>query len=309
MKYKKTAGLWAILLCVFLLWACAPAALQAVAPVTLTDMKGRSVTLQAPITRAVALAASDCEILYALGAQDALAGRGAYCDYPPEALALPAVQSNYEINLEQILALSPQVVFVEDMDPADEKIKAMEAAGIAVVMTNAHYRIEEVYQGIALIGAAMGKNGEAAAVIEDMRAAFARVSEKAAQKAGGKTVYFEVSPLEYGLWTAGSGTFMDEIAGMLGLTNAFSDVEGWSRISEEQVLERNPDYIVTIAMYYGEGPTPQDEIMGRAGWQNVAAVQNGAILNLQDDTLSRPGPRLAQGAAALYAFVYGNDAS
>lgn len=98
---------------------------------------------------------------------------------------------------------------------------------------------------------------------------------------------------------------MDEIAQMLGLKNAFADVEGWAEISEEQVLERDPDYIVTITMYYGEGPTPVEEIESRAGWENVAAVKNGKILNLQNDELSRPGPRLADGAKALYDFVYG----
>ena len=51
---------------------------------------------------------------------------------------------------------------------------------------------------------------------------------------GSKTVYFEVSPLEYGLWTAGKGTFMDELAQMIGLKNAFEDVEGWAAISERR---------------------------------------------------------------------------
>ena len=85
----------------------------------------------------------------------------------------------------------------------------------------------------------------------------------------------------------------------------FADVTGWGEISEEQVLERNPDYIVTISMYYGEGPTPVEEIESRAGWENVTAVKNGKILNLQNNELSRPAPRLAEGAQALYDFVYG----
>ena len=111
--------------------------------------------------------------------------------------------------------------------------------------------------------------------------------------------------MEWGLWTAGSGTFMDEIATMLGLTNIFSDVDGWGEISEEQVIQRNPDYIVTITMYYGEGPTPEEEIINRAGWQEISAVKNGAVLNADSNEISRPGPRLTDAAAQLYAFVYG----
>ena len=84
-----------------------------------------------------------------------------------------------------------------------------------------------------------------------------------------------------------------------------ADVDGWGQVSEEQILERNPDVIVTITMYYGEGPTPEEEIAGRAGWEEVSAVKNGKILNLQNNELSRPAPRLADGAKALYDFVYG----
>jgi iron complex transport system substrate-binding protein len=97
---------------------------------------------------------------------------------------------------------------------------------------------------------------------------------------------------------------MNEIANLIGLKNCFEDVEGWGEISEEQVLERNPDYIVTISMYFGEGPTPVEEILSRKGWGDVTAVKNEAILNLQNNELSRPGPRLADGAKLLYEFVY-----
>jgi len=114
--------------------------------------------------------------------------------------------------------------------------------------------------------------------------------------------------LEYGLWTAGNGTFMDELAAMLGLTNAFADVKGWGEISQEQVIERNPDYIVTITMYSGTGTRPVDEIIGRKGWQNIKAVKSGAVFNADTNEISRPGPRLADAITALYNFVYKDSA-
>ena len=157
------------------------------------------------------------------------------------------------------------------------------------------------------IGALLGKNEEAETVIDGMKTTFE--SLKGVCGDGEKTIYFEVSPLEYGLWTAGANTFMNEIAELLGLKNCFADVEGWAEISEEQVLERNPDYIMTISMYSGEGPTPEEEIASRAGWENVTAVKNGAILNLQNNELSRPAPRLAEGAQMLADFIAGVEAN
>ena len=272
------------------------------AAITVTDMAGREIALDAPATKVVALTASDCEILAALGAEDTLVGRGEYCDYPESILEVPAVQSGADTNLEQIIALEPQVVIMAKMAQTEEQVAALEEAGIRVVVSDAQ-DIEGVYTAIRLIGALVGRNDEAEAMVADMQSAFADIAAKSENT--GKTVYFEVSPLQWGLWTAGKGTFMDELATMCGLTNAFADVEGWAEISEEQVLERDPDYIVTISMYYGEGPTPEEEILARPGWENVTAVKNGKILNLQNNELSRPAPRLAEGAQALYDFVYG----
>ena len=47
--------------------------------------------------------------------------------------------------------------------------------------------------------------------------------------------------------------------------------------------------------------------MSRAGWENIPAVANGKILNLQNNELSRPGPRLADGAELMYEFIYGTE--
>lgn len=279
-----------------------PEAEDTASTVTLTDMTGREITLDAPAERVVALTAADCEILYALGAGDLLVGRGEYCDYPAEVLDVPSVQSGYETNIEQIIALEPQVLLMSTMAQTEEQVQQLEAAGIHVVVSDAQ-DIEGTYTAINMIGTLTGKQAEAASIVESMQETFDEIKANAGD--GTKTVYFEVSPLQYGLWTAGSGTFMDEIANMLGLTNCFADVTGWGEISEEQVLERNPDYIVTISMYYGEGPTPEEEILSRTGWENVTAVKDGKILNLQNNELSRPGPRLADGAKAMYDFVYG----
>ena len=274
--------------------------------ITITDMTGREITLDEPATRVVALSAADCEVLYAVGAGDTLVGRGEYCDYPAEVLEVPSVQSGYDTNIEQIIALEPQVLLMSTMAQTEEQIAQLEEAGIKVVVSDAQ-DIEGVYTAVEMIGKLMGKEKEAEQVIISMQTAFADLSNSTAGR--GKTVYFEVSPLEYGLWTAGSGTFMNEIAEMLGMKNIFDDVQGWAEISEEQVIERNPDYIVTITMYFGEGPTPEEEIMGRTGWENVTAVKNGAILNLVNNELSRPTPRLKDGAILLNNFVVEHESA
>ncbi len=310
MKNRKNSFVQRSLLCLasaaLLLAGSALCAEAETDVITVTDMTGREIVLDQPASRVIALSAADCENLYAIGAGDLLVGRGEYCNYPEEVLELPAVQSGENMNLEEILALEPDVLLMSTMGQTKEQVQALEDNGVKVVVSDAA-DIEGVYASLAVLGQLTGHEEEAAAVEDGMKAVFEELREKAEAAGETKTVYFEVSPLEYGLWTAGEGTFMNEIAEMVGLKNIFADVTGWAEVSQEQVLEANPDIIVTIAMYFGEGPTPEEEIAGREGWDQVAAVQNGAILNLQNDELSRPAVRLADGARMLFDFAWGAE--
>ncbi len=297
MKLKKSL---AILIAALMLLPFAAFSAAEDTSFTVTDMTGREITFEKPVEKAVALTASDCEIIFALGAEEVLVGRGEYCDYPPEVTDIPSVQSGYDTNIEQIIALEPEVLFMATMAQTQEQVEQLEKAGIKVVVSDAQ-DIAGTYTAIAMIGQILGKDEEAEQIIDSMKNAFEEIAENKLD--GEKTIYFEVSPLQWGLYTAGTGTFMNEVAEMMGLKNCFADVTGWAPISEEQVLERNPDYILTITMYFGEGPTPEEEITARPGWENVTAVKNGDILNLVNNELSRPAPRLVEGAQMLYDFV------
>ena len=300
MSRKMLSLLLAVLLALCLSGACAEST-----SITVTDMLGREITLSGPVTRVVALTPSDCEILCALGGEELLVGRGRYCDYPQTITDLPVVQSGADTNIEEILALEPQVVLMSDMSQTEEQANMLQSNGVQVVISDAN-DIAGVYTAIRMIGALTGRDAQAEALIADMQATFDEIAARC--QASGKTVYFEVSPLQYGLWAAGRNTFMDELAEMCGLTNAFADVDGWGSVSEEQVLVRDPDYIVTITMYFGEGPTPVEEIMGRAGWESLKAVANGHILNADSNAISRPGPRLKDAAIELVDFISAAEA-
>ena len=270
--------------------------------VTVTDMFDREVTLTGPITRIVALEPSDCEILCALGCEEALVGRGKYCDYPASLLELPAVASGANTNLEEILALEPQVVVMSDMAHTEEQVKLLVENGVQVIGTDAD-SIAEVYEAIRLLAGVMAKTAEGEAIIADMQATFDDIASKSEKT--DKTIYFEVMPLEWGLWSAGTGTFMHELAELCGMQNAFADIEGWQSVSQEQVIERNPDYIVLVT---GMGEAAPDEVKAREGWGSMDAIVNNAIYNADSYEMTRPAPRLKNAAINLYNFLNGIEA-
>ncbi|MBR0025630.1 MAG: ABC transporter substrate-binding protein, partial [Clostridia bacterium] len=276
------------------------------ASITVVDQAGREVSLDKPAESVVAMHPADCEILYAIGAGETLVGRGTYCDYPAEVLDITVVESGSETNIEQLISLQPDVLLMSTMDQTEEQVKQLESAGITVVVTDDGCEsIAKVYEVIELVGAVTGKDTEAKALCESMQDEFAAISASVDGSLQGKTVYFEVSPLQWGLWTAGTGTFMHELCGIVGLENAFADVEGWGEISEEQVIERDPDFIITTAMYYGDGLKPDEEILSRAAWAGMQAVANGNVYAADSNAAARPGPRLVDAAKELYSFIYG----
>lgn len=288
-------------LAVLLMLSLATVAMADDTSVTITDMHGREVTLTEPATRVVALTPADCEILCAIGCEDTLVGRGKYCDYPESIQELPALATGSNMNVEEILALEPQVLFMSDMNQTDEQVQLLEENGVKVVVSETT-DIEGVYVAIRMISALMGKEAEGEAVIAEMQATFDYIASISEQS--DKTIYFEVMPLEWGLWTAGYNTFMHEIAHLCGMENAFADIDGWQAIDQEQVIDRDPDYIVLVT---GMGDTAPDEVMGREGWGEMKAIQNAAIFNADSNMITRPGPRLKDAAIALYEFLYGTE--
>ena len=133
---------------------------------TVTDMAGREVKFEKPVDKAVALTASDCEIIYAIGGEAALVGRGEYCDYPPEVMAIPSLTSGAETNIEQIIALEPDTVFLSMMAQTQEQVDQLEKAGIRVVVSDAQ-DIEGTFTAIRLIGQVLGKTEEADQIVAD----------------------------------------------------------------------------------------------------------------------------------------------
>ena len=273
--------------------------------ITVTDMTGREVALAGPVESVVVLMPSDCEILFEIGAGDKVVGRGSYCDYPEAAADVPVVKSGYELNVEEIIALQPQVVILTKMGHTEEQVAQIDSAGIPVIVTDAQ-TIADTYDCITLLGKVTGMEENAQAVIENMKNRISAVAEKASD--AGLTVYFESTPLEFGwgLYSAGKGSFMDEIGALCGLNNIFGDVTdggGWPVVNEEDVIAANPDLIVTIDSNGMGEQNAAEVIMAREAWKEMNAVKNGNVFVVDGNAFSRPGPRLAQAAEALLELV------
>lgn len=116
-----------------------------------------------------------------------------------------------------------------------------------------------------------------------------------------KAVFFEVSPAP-DIYTAGTNTFFDELLRIIHAKNAAAELDGWVQIDPEKVVELNPDVIVTTYGFYEEDAT--GGVLRREGWESITAVKNQDVYDVHSDIVSRPGPRLAEGAKELAQVVY-----
>jgi iron complex transport system substrate-binding protein len=116
------------------------------------------------------------------------------------------------------------------------------------------------------------------------------------------SVYLEIDTWG-GYWTFGAGSFGDELILLAGGTNIAANVsEEYTALTSEFVIASDPDIIV-----YTTNPwivTTPETIKARTGWNGIEAVVNDDIFSIDDNLVSRPGPRLIDGLEALVEMIH-----
>jgi len=271
-------------------------------PIVLTDGTGREISLDRPAERIVSLAASNTEILFAIGAADLLVGRDGFSDYPPEVEEVPSVGSTYvEVNTEAIVALGADLVLAAGITPP-EHIQSLEKLGVPVFTLGNPTDFQGLFENLRTVGILTGHEPEALALVDDLRSRVEAVAE-AVEGAEPVPFFYEVDASDTSApWTTGSGTFQQHIFELAGGENIAADLEGWLQLSLEEILMRNPEVII-----FGAGPlvpTTVETLKVRPGWGGISAVREDRVYAVDTDLLDLPGPRLVEGLEAVARILH-----
>lgn len=271
-------------------------------PIMIKDSADREVTIEDEPETIVSIQASITEIAFALGLGEKIVGVSDYDNYPAEALEIQKVGAQ-DINAEVVLSLLPDLALVTDYhyNTHPDILKQFEEAGIDVVVIGSASSFEDAYKHIEMIGKATGTIAEANEIVTDMKNRFDELKEKASVITDKKKVWVEVSPAP-DIFTTGTSTFMHEMLEAIQAINVAEEHEGWVQLTEEEIVQLNPDVIITTYGYYIENPT--EEVYGREGWSEVPAVKNKQVFDVDSDTVTRPGPRLIEGVETLAKHIY-----
>jgi iron complex transport system substrate-binding protein len=243
--------------------------------------------------RIVSVSPATTEALYAIGAGDRAVGRSKFCDWPPEALALPIVGGFVNVDLEAVLQLQPDLVIGAPGPASGRLADQLKSRGIASWFPS--------IESFAAIDAMIAGLGERTSHEEGARAVGRRVDDAARaielslehEPSPRVLVVLEAAPVV----AAGPHDFIDEMVHRARAVNVLTNGAPWQTLGFEAIMQLDPDIVVDAA-HVGDGSASVMNATAQ-GWKEVRAVREGRVVQLHDPTIIRPGPRVAQGLAAL----------
>lgn len=269
-----------------------------------TDREGYALTLPEEINTIVTLGPSNAEILVALGFGNRIIAADRFTD---DVAGLgPGVVRAFGImdfDAEYIIELMPDIIFVTGLTRAGgeyDPLAVISAVGITVIYMPSSTSINAIMEDIRFIAAVMEADEAGEAVITAMQSEIDEIRAVAATITTPRTVYFEISPAPW-MFSFGAGTFLHEMVELVGATNVFADQDGWVSVSEEALLESNPDVILTSTDFLDD---PIAEIMQRPGFDVITAVQNGDIFQITTAYSNRSSQNITKALREIAQAVF-----
>jgi iron complex transport system substrate-binding protein len=238
--------------------------------------------------RIVSISPSVTEILYGIGAWPQVVAVSQFCTYPDDVKNKPRVNGWDKTNLEQVMALKPDLVIGVD---AQEPFLRDKLTGLGVrVLFVKSQNLADVFESIEEIGKSTGHEQEAGELIVKTQGEIdaVRKTVENRQRARVLCVVDRVPGTIRELYTATRGSYLDEIITIAGGESIAPPGErGYGKITKEAALTLNPEVIIDMVQG-SKGNFGEDPI---AVWRELAevrAVQDKRIYPITDDFAIHP---------------------
>jgi iron complex transport system substrate-binding protein len=282
---------------------------------------------------------SATEIIYALGMGESVSGVTFECDFPPEAKQKPVVVNTlihsgltpgeidqavrkqiadggslYFVDLPKLEAMQPDVVVTQDLcrvcalSTSDVARAISELASHPRVVSLAPHSIEQVFEDIETVGAAIGRATEAESLLTELRGRIEHIRNNVRLKTPPRVLCLEwLSPFFQG------GHWIPEMVALAGGYAVLATPgERSVTISWEQIYNADPEVIVVMpcGFHLEETIAQYRDLTFPGEWANLSAVRSGRVYAVDGTAyFSRPGPRLVTGVEILHAILNDGDIS
>lgn len=255
-------------------------------PVTMEAANGK-VTIEKRPTRIVSLSPTATEMIFAIGAGKQVVAADNFSNYPPEAPKTDL--SGFRPNVEAVTTYQPDLVVFSN-DPG-EFGSALKAVGIPAILQPAAKTLDDTYKQIRELGRATGNSQMAEGVVAEMKSDIRKIVASTPKLDQPLTYYHE---LDQTFFSATSKTFIGQVYSLLRLKNIADEADtqgsGFPQLSAEYIIKADPDLIFLAdtkccAQSY-------ESVAARPGWDQITAVKERRVIELDDDIASRWGPRI-----------------
>lgn len=258
------------------------------------DDAGIEVSFESIPKRIVSLAPNITETFYAIHADSLLVGVSEFCTFPPEAKNKINTGSYLSPDYEKIVSLNPDLVVINVENTSNPTYQSLKNLGLKLFVSNAK-DINGIRKMISDLGKITGNNFSSDSLINSINSSIT-ILDTIVSKDKNSLIVISINPL----MTTNGKTFINEITGLAGLKNIYSDeLIDYPAISFEDVLKKNPDWIIFPA---DTNNTQQlqnyiEELNIKLSQTN--AIKNGKVIFIDENVMFRPGPRVLEATQIL----------
>lgn len=256
------------------------------------DRSGKEITLPKEATKIISLVPSTTEVIEDLGKTDQLIAVDTQSSTMMTDLKKLPQMDMMAVDAEKLIALKPQIVYVNDINLASSESvwKQVEDAGITVVNIPTSTSIKAIKEDVQFIADSLSEHEKGQKLIKTMDQEIDEVAKIGKTIKKPKTVLFEVAALP-DIYSFGNGTFLNEMIETIGAKNVLANEKGWLPVTEEAAIAAKPEVILTNVNYMKD---PAKEILARKNWENVPAVQNKEVFEIDNMSSSLPNNHITK---------------
>ena len=257
-------------------------------------------------SRIVSVGGSLTEIVYALGAENMLAGRDQTSVYPEAVKRLADVGYMRQLAPEGVLSVNPTGILLLEGSGPQDTLDVLKKASVPMIVVPETFTGESVIRKIEIVGKALGLEDKAQTLAAEISSDIEAAEKAAAGHDPRKRVLFVLSAPGGRLMASGTGTAADGMIKLAGGENVISEYHGYKQLTDEAVEKTAPDMIL-IMDTGADGMTPES-LMKNPVIAATPAGRNGNIVSMEASYLLGFGPRTGAAIRELSAKLYGAPA-
>jgi len=263
--------------------------------ITVVDDAGRSIELAQPARRVISLSPHITELIYAAGGDEKIIAAVDFSNYPQQAKVLPRVGSGYQLDVEAIVALKPDLIIAWRSGNSRGQLEQLENLGFKVYYSEPE-KLVDIAENLRDFGKLLASSPIANKKADKFLLGIEQLKDKY-KNVKKVNVFYQV--WNQPIFTINRQHIISHIIELCGGENIFKELNVISpQVDIESVIRRNPDVIIAGI---GEGRT--DWLSEWLRWPNIKAVREHQVYGINADLIVRHTPRILQGAEMMCGYL------